>query len=320
MKKILLPISMFLFFAVGCDNPMLSKSTDLDSEELQALSYELSSELGLSESSTDGLNDILKRHGRKGKHREPGFLWKVAGELADSLSDDEKAMLFEKMDDKDIPLFGMNKKSGSKYKKFKQKNSFNGIIKVLNEDQKVIFKEILSSYKEKFKSIHSQVKDGTLSKDDAKTQLEPLSEAMKAEIDALLTDDQKALVEQNQADKKAKRQAYKDSTKAVKIDILDMTSDQVAIYESIKQETREAANALFVQSKNGEIDRESLRAALKNLFSSRNEKFEALFTTGQLEIIKIHKALQLRMKKHKGQKGKKGGGPKKRGGKKGKNG
>ena len=142
MKKILLPISMFLFFAVGCDNPMLSKSTDLDSEELQALSYELSSELGLSESSTDGLNDILKRHGRKGKHREPGFLWKVAGELADSLSDNEKAMLFEKMDDKDIPLFGMNKKSGSKYKKFKQKNSFNGIIKVLNEDQKVIFKEI----------------------------------------------------------------------------------------------------------------------------------------------------------------------------------
>ncbi|MBT4785237.1 MAG: hypothetical protein HOO21_07760, partial [Candidatus Marinimicrobia bacterium] len=47
---------------------------------------------------------------------------------------------------------------------------------------------------------------------------------------------------------------------------------------------------------------------------------EALFTTGQLEIIKIHKALQLRMKKHKGQKGKKGGGSKKRGGKKGKNG
>ena len=95
MKKILLPISMFLFLVVGCDNPMLSKSTDLDSEELQALSYELSSELGLNQSSTDGLNDILKRHGRKGKHSEPGFLWKVAGELADSLTDEEKAMLFE---------------------------------------------------------------------------------------------------------------------------------------------------------------------------------------------------------------------------------
>ena len=320
MEKIFLPISMFLFLAVGCDNPMLSKSTDFDSEELQALSYELSSDLGLSQSSTDDLNDILKRHGQKGKHKVPGFLWKVAGELAVSLSDEEKAVLFEKMDEKEIPLFGGNNKKGPKNKKSKKKNGFNGIIKVLNEDQKVIFKEILSSYKEKFKAIHSQVKDGTLSKDDAKTQLEPLREAMKAEIDALMTDDQKALMEQNQADKKAKRQAYKDSTRAVKIDVLDMTSDQIVSFESINEETREASKALFLQSKNGEIDRESFRAALKNLFSDRNEKLEALFTAGQLEIIKIHKALELRMKKHKGQKGKKDGGSKKRGGRKGKKG
>jgi hypothetical protein len=114
------------------------------------------------------------------------FLWKVAGELAVSLSDEEKAVLFEKMDDKEIPLFGGNNKKGPKNKKSKKKNGFNGIIKVLNEDQKVIFKEILSSYKEKFKAIHSQVKDGTLSKDDAKTQLEPLREAMKAEIEVAI--------------------------------------------------------------------------------------------------------------------------------------
>ena len=184
----------------------------------------------------------------------------------------------------------------------------------------MIFKEILSSYKEKHKAIHSQVKDGTMSKDDAKIQLKPLREAMKAEIDALLTDDQKILVEQNQVDKKAKRQAYKDSSKAVKVDVLDMTSDQVATYELINEETRDASKTLFLQSKNGEIDRESFRAALKNLFSSRNEKLEALFTAGQLEIIKIHKALELRMQKHKGQKGKKSGGSKKRGGRKSKNG
>ena len=220
----------------------------------------------------------------------------------------------------EILLFGGNNKKGPKNKKPKKKNGFNGIIKVLNEDQKVIFKEILSSYKEKFKAIHSQVKDGTLSKDDAKTQLKPLREAMKAEIDALMTDDQKALMEQNQADKKAKRQAYNDSTRAVKIDVLDMTSDQIVSFESINQETREASKALFLQSQNGEIDRESFRAALKNLFSDRNEKLEALFTAGQLEIIKIHKALELRMKKHKGQKGKKDGGSKKRGGRKGKKG
>jgi hypothetical protein len=303
MKKILLPISMFLFLAVGCDNPMLSKSTDLDSQELQALSSELSSELGLSDSSTDGLNDILKRHGRKGKHREPGFLWKVSGELADSLSDEEKAVLFEKMDEKEIPLFGSSKgKKGKSY--------FSQIIKVLTDDQKVTFKAIKVAYKERFKAIHEQVKDGTLPKEDAKAQKDALREALKAEIDALLTDEQKVQLEQNKADRKEKRKAYSDSTKAVKVAVLGMTTDQLTALDAAHQEARDAAKALFEKSKNGDIDKDTLRDGLKNIFAAKNEKMLGIFEASQLEIIKIHKALQLRMNKHKGQKGKKGGGRK----------
>ena len=109
MKRLILPISTFLLFAVGCDNPMLDNAAELDSPELQDFAKELSSDLGLSESSASAVNDVLNRHGRKGKHREPGFLWKVAGELADRLSEEEKARLFEKMDEKEIPLFGSSK-------------------------------------------------------------------------------------------------------------------------------------------------------------------------------------------------------------------
>ena len=94
MKRLILPISTFLLFAVGCDNPMLDNAAQLDSPELQDFAKELSSDLGLSESSASGVNDVLNRHGRKGKHREPGFLWKVAGELAVELSDEEKENLW----------------------------------------------------------------------------------------------------------------------------------------------------------------------------------------------------------------------------------
>jgi len=313
MKKILVPISTLLLFAVGCDNPIRSNAIDLDSEELQAFSSELSSDLGLNQLSASVLNSVLNKHGRNGKHREPGFLWKIAGELADSLSEEEKVVLFEKMDDKDISLFGGNKKRGSKSKGGKKgKNGFGSIAKVLTDEQLVIFKEILSSYKEKFKVIHNQVKDGTLLKDDAKAQIEPLKEAMQVEIDALLTDEQKAQIEQNKFDKKAKKQAYKDSSKAIMVDVLDMAPEQLATFESLHEQTRATAKVLFEQSKAGDLDRESFRVALKNLFASKNEKLEALFTVGQLEIIKIHKALELRMKKHRGNKGKKGG-SKKRG-------
>lgn len=316
MKKIILPISTFLLLAIGCDNPLLDNAVDLDSQELQDFSSELASDLGLSKSSTKSLNDVLNRHGRGGKHREPGFLWKIAGELAVTLTDEEKARLFEKMDEKDIPLFSDNKKRGAKSKGGKKgKNDFGGIVRVLTDDQKVTFKAIMVAYKEKFKAIHSEIKDGSTTKEDAGVEMKALREAMTAEIDALLTDEQKTQLEQNKADRKADREAYHDSSKAVMVDVLGLSADQVSLFDTINYEARDAAKALFEQAKNGDLDRESLRSALKNLFTEKNDKLEGLFTDGQLEIIKIHKALELRMKKHRGQKGKKGGGRKGRKGK-----
>ena len=302
MKRLILPISTFLLFAVGCDNPMLDNAAELDSPELQDFAKELSSDLGLSESSASAVNDVLNRHGRKGKHREPGFLWKVAGELAVELSDEEKARLFEKMDEKEIPLFGSSK--GKKGKK--GKSYFSQIKKVLTDDQKVTFKAIKVAYKERFKAIHEQVKDGTLSKEDAKAQKDALREALKAEIDVLLTDEQKAQLEQNKADRKEKRKAYRDSTKAVKVAVLEMTTDQLTAFDAAHQEARDAVKALFEKSKNGDIDKDTLREGLKNIFAAKNEKMLGIFDDSQIEIIKIHKALSLRKKKHKGKKGKKG--------------
>ena len=120
MKKLILPISTFLLMAIGCDNPMLDNRVELDNSELQDFSSELAYDLGLSEASASAVNDVLNRHGRGGKHKEPGFLWKVAGELADKLSDEEKARLFEKMEEKEIPLFGTPKsKKVKKVKKVK---------------------------------------------------------------------------------------------------------------------------------------------------------------------------------------------------------
>ncbi|SVD63086.1 uncharacterized protein METZ01_LOCUS415940, partial [marine metagenome] len=206
MKKLILPISTLLLMAIGCDNPMLDNRVELDNSELQDFSSELASDLGLSETSASAVNDVLNRHGSGGKHREPGFLWKVAGELADKLSEEEKARLFEKMEEKEIPLFGSLKtlkgKKGKGSKGKKGSSYFDGIKKVLTDDQKVTFKAIKVAYKEKFKTIQGQVKDGTLSKEDAKAQKAALKEAMKAEIDALLTDEQKAQLEQNKADRK----------------------------------------------------------------------------------------------------------------------
>jgi len=314
MKRLILPVSTFLLITVGCDNPAQDNAVELDSSELQDLSSELASDLGLSQSSANEVNDVLNRYGRGGKHREPGFLWKVAGELTVKLSEEEKARLFEKMEEHDIPLFGDANKRGTKFRGGKRGgHDFGGIVRVLTDDQKASFKEIMVSYKEKFEAINNQVNDGSISKEDARTQMAALKEAMKAEIGALLTDEQRAQIEQNKAEWEAKRQEYRDASKAVMVDVLEMTSDQISKFDAINQEARDAAKALFEQAKNGDINRTSLREGLKNIFTEKNEKFEALFSVSQIEIIKIHKALELRMKKHRGQKDDRGDGP--RGGK-----
>ena len=317
MNKFILPIASILLVITGCENSMRSESSNLDSAELQELSSELTYDLGLSKSSTDAMNKSLNRHGKGGKHREPGFLWKVAAEMSDQLTDEEKAVLFEKMYEKDIPLFGGSKGKKSKSGK-KGKSQSRDLFNILNDDQKDLYKAMMAAYKAKFKSLRDQVKDGSLSKEDAKDQMKALKEAKQAEVDALLTDDQKAQLEQNKADRNAKRQAYRDSSKAVMVETLGMTEDQVSAYDAANQEAKDATSALFEQAKNGDIDRETLRASLKLVFTTKNEKLTAIFNDQQLDIIKIRKALEMRMKKHRSSKGDKARkGKKSRKGKKG---
>ena len=65
------------------------------------------------------------------------------------------------MEEKEIPLFGSLKtlkgKKGKGSKGKKGSSYFDGIKKVLTDDQKVTFKAIKVAYKEKFKTIQSQI-------------------------------------------------------------------------------------------------------------------------------------------------------------------
>ena len=221
------------------------------------------------------------------------------------------------MEEKDLPRLGGAKGKKSKSGK-KGKSQSRDLFNMLTDDQKDLYKAMMAAYKEKFKSLRDQVKDGSLSKEDAKVQMKALKDALRAEVDALLTDDQKAQLEQNKADRNAKRQAYRDSSKAVMVEALGMTEDQVSAYDAANQEAKDATSALFEQAKNGDIDRETLRASLKLVFTAKNEKLTAIFDDQQLDIIKIRKALEMRMKKHRSSKGDKARkGKKSRKGKKG---
>ena len=159
---------------------------------------------------------------------------------------------------------------------------------------------------EQMRAIMEEVKAGTKDKDTAGTELEALHEAMKADIDDLLTDEQKQKLEELQAEMKQKMEEARQAAHQAMVDALEMTSDQDAGLKTINEETNEAVKVYLQQAKDSELDRKEVHEGLKSIMADRNAKIEALFTEKQTEIIKIFTVLGMQYDRHCGNKGKDG--------------
>ena len=305
MKKLSSLLLVTLLVTIGCEK--LSKEDILvEDPDLLALSQGLDSDIGLSKSSLNSLNDALNRHGKNGKHREPGFLWKVSAELQTSLSDDEKERLFGWMDDQLVPYLygtGMDIRHQGPGSHLPGGMDLRMISSVVDSTQKVSLRSILDSYRTQMGSVMEKVKAGTLSKDDAKVELEALETAMFAEIEALLTEEQKAKIDAMLAEIKQKMDAIRKAERDAMVGALEMTSDQETSLDAINKESADAQKALMEKAKNEEMSREDIKEALEQLIGDRNSKIEALFSDKQVETIKIYTALSMQYSKHCGGKG-----------------
>ena len=307
MKKLSFFLLLVLFATIGCEK-LMKEDIFVEDPELQALSDGLDADIGLSKSSINAFNDALNRHGKNGKHRrDPGFLWKVAAELQAELSDDEKQRLFGWMDDQLVPyLYGANMdKRGGHTPGGPDRGGIDikMLHTVLDDAQKETLRTILESYRTQMSAVMTKVKDGTLDRAAAKAELEALETAMHAEIDALLTDDQKDAIDVMLAEMKQKIDAMRQAAHDAMIGALEMTSEQEAVLETINKESAEAQKALMEKAKAEEMNREDLKEALTQLIADRNSKIETLFNDKQFEIIKIYTALGMQYSKHCGQKG-----------------
>ena len=301
MKKLSSLLLVTLLVTIGCEK--LSKEDILvEDPDLLALSQGLDSDIGLSKSSLNSLNDALNRHGKNGKHREPGFLWKVSAELQTSLSDDEKERLFGWMNDQLVPyLYGTSVADrGGKGPGGNQRGGpdLKMIYSVLDDNQKLALRSIAESYRAQMGAVMQKVKAGTLSRDDARVELEALETAMLEEIEALLTDEQKAKIDAMLAEMKQKMDAMRKAERDAMVGALEMTSDQETSLDAINKESADAQKALMEKAKAEKMSREDIKKSLQQLIAARNSKIEALFSDTQVAIIKIYTALSMQYSKH----------------------
>ena len=314
MKRNLLITSLFItlaLFTAGCENPFAQNDEiQLDSPELEMFSSDLENDLNLSDKSVRNLRSALGRHGRGGERdREPGFLWKLAAELQQTLTEEEKNNIFARLEE--VKEKGKDRgKDADKGRGKKDGGALRVIYSVLTDDQKPQFDAIMEEFRTGMDAIFASIKAGEMTREEAKAEIESMEEAMKAAIDALLTDDQKAQLEQMKADQKAELKAYMEAVRQAKIEALGLTDDQIAAIEAARAETKAAMEALKAQVESEDLTKEEAREAAKAIFEANKTAMDAIFTATQIEIIKIHKYLEMRWRHNKergGKDGKRGG-------------
>ncbi len=310
MKRNLLITPLFItlaLFTAGCENPFAQNDEiQLDSPELEMFSSDLENDLNLSEKSARNLRSALGRHGRGGERdREPGFLWKLAAELQQTLTEEEKNNIFTKLEE--VKEKGKDRgKDADKDRGKKDGGALRVIYSVLTDDQKPQFDAIMEEFRSGMDAIFASIKAGEMTREEAKAEIESMEETMKSAIDALLTDDQKAQLEQMRADRNAEKKAYMESVRQAKIEALGLTDDQITAIEAARAETKAAMEALKAQVESEDQTKEEAREAAKAIFEANKTAMDAIFTATQIEIIKIHKYLEMRWR-HNKERGGKGG-------------
>tara|TARA_Y100000741_G_scaffold358384_1_gene337486 strand:+ start:1490 stop:2461 length:972 start_codon:yes stop_codon:yes gene_type:complete len=302
MKKLSLLTIIGFMFVVGCDTMNNESDVNLDDPELQALAEGLNADIGLSKSSDDAFKDALNRHGKDGKHRrDPGFLWKVAAEMQQNLTQEEKDKMFAWMDAHSVAfLHAPERKDHRGPKGDKGGMDIRLMMTVMDTNQQEALKNIMDSYRSQMDEVLRAMKDGTKDEATAKAEIEALELAMKNEIDSLLTDEQKDRIDRLQADMKQKRDDAFQLERDAMVAALEMSADQEAGLAEINQKHSDALKALFEEMKNAgdSADRKDFEGRIKDLSVTRNNELELLFSDNQLEVIKVHASLVMMFSKH----------------------
>ena len=149
----------------------------------------------------------------------------------------------------------------------------------LTDDQVAQIEQIVESSRDARTTIHEQVRDGTLTREEAREQFEAIREDDKTRIEAVLTEEQRTQFEELRAEHG--RQFNRRSLR----DILNLTDEQAEQFETIMQGIRDQIHDIRAQVESGELTREEARDQLQTLRESERDQLTAILDDDQLALF-----------------------------------
>jgi Spy/CpxP family protein refolding chaperone len=282
----------------------------------------LVSDLGLTGDQQSQVSALFGRH-MHGDQPEPGFLWYVAADLQERLTEQQKQRLFERASagpgEGSVQGFrqGFRQEFGQRFgSDFGQQfgdpsgmrqgfghhggrhGGFGPLVEILTDEQQKQATTIRESVRTELEAIKSAVDAGDMTREEAREKIAEIHESVRAQIEALLTDEQRAQLEVLREERQAEREGRREADTHVRNEVLGLAAEQIEAFDAIAEANRAAAEQIREQLRNQELTREEAHAALLSLRNERYEPLDDILDETQLEIVQIHDALALRMRHH----------------------
>ncbi len=285
----------------ACDTTSGLEAGTTDEQELEAFASDLTAELSLSSDQSAALTATMSRFGADGV-RDPGFLWRLAEELSNTLSDEQKQKLLDRASMRagggDRRGRGHGGQRGSQGGKDQRQGGF--MSDILTEAQVADLEAIRQARRAEVEEILAAGRTAREAGDREAAQaamdaIRVIHDEVKAEIEAYLaanlSQEQQDAIAAAQAEREAERAARQAEERAVMEEVLGISSDQTDEILAAVETFREAAGAL-VRSTDS-------REAMQALVTDLNGAVAAIIgDDAAFEIFQIHQALASRASRY----------------------
>jgi hypothetical protein len=251
--------------------------------ELGSVLDELTQSLGLSEVQRAAIQELVARSADRAN--EPGAAWYAAAELQAILSSEQIAALDSRLatargrvrmehGERSATRDGSGERSraGSRSSERMPGGARGYAWLDLTEEQQTQIQAVLESHRTEFQALREELRDSDLSRDEMRSRAEAVHEAIRAEIEPLLTQDQRDRLQEREVGLEERRTAALERREAARqrgeaehaamVDALELTDTQIEQMKSLRQDR-----------------------------GAHREAFGEILTDEQQEIVVLHRAL-----------------------------
>lgn len=259
-------------------------STDLLADaDLGSAIGELTKSLGLSDEQVTAIQELAAQHADQ--ERAPGAAWYAAAGLQTILSSDQisaidtqlaaaRSRIRMERDERSTTREGTGDRSrpGARSSRGMSGQGHGYAWLDLTEEQQAQIEAVLESHRAEFQALREELRGSDLPRDEMRSRAEAVREAIRAEIEPLLTQEQRDRLQEREAGLEERREAAMQNREAGRqrgeaehaamVDALGLTDAQIEQMESLRQDR-----------------------------GAHREGFGDVLTDDQQEVVTLHRAL-----------------------------